>query len=142
QTGAIAELPKVGQQREIPQRAREEGTVVAAQAIEMAVEQKATLEEQVYNSVEPRPSNIKRGAPVAQAPSIGGLLYAQHIGSGYQLVNSTPEIVLKLEETSMENIFLTQYGGNNAMVFKKDDKWFLEYVENGEKMNKELQIKF
>lgn len=130
-TVAVAERPNTVEPRKLP-----------AQASEKAVEQKATQKEQLYKSVEPRPSNINRPSPTAQAPNLGGLLYAQPVDGGYQLVNSVPEIVLKLEETSMENIFLTQYSGNNAMVFKKDDKWFLEYVDQGEKKNKELQIKF
>ncbi len=112
---------------------------------EHVVEQKATLEEQTYKSVEPRQSNIQRPTTVTEpqtqeAPS--GVLYAQPIENGYQLVDSTPKIVLKLAETSMENVFLTDYVGNSAVVFKKDEKWVLEYSENGEKKMMELNIKF
>ncbi|MEE1963799.1 hypothetical protein SAMN04487891_106171 [Flagellimonas taeanensis] len=111
---------------------------------EYVVEHKATLEEQTYKSVEPRPSTIQRPTNVSesqtQLPS--GVLYAQPIANGYQLVDSTPKIVLKLGETSMENVFLTEYAGNSAVVFKKDEKWVLEYSENGEKKMMELNIKF
>lgn len=111
---------------------------------EYVVEHKATLEEQTYKSVEPRPSTIQRptnvSEPQTQLPS--GVLYAQPIANGYQLVDSTPKIVLKLGETSMENVFLTEYAGNSAVVFKKDEKWVLEYSENGEKKMMELNIKF
>lgn len=115
----------------------------AAQTVEKVIEQKSTLEEQTYKSVEPRPSTIKKAdGPQSQATTFSGLLYAQPMENGYQLVDSTPKIVLKLEETSMENVFLTEYAGNNAVVFKKEDKWVLEYSENGEKKIKELNIKF
>lgn len=109
---------------------------------ENVVEQKATLEEQTYKSVEPRPSTIQRSTNVSEAQVPSGILYAQSIENGYQLVDSTPKIVLKLAETSMENVFLTEYAGNSAVVFKKDEKWVLEYSENGEKKMMELNIKF
>ena len=111
---------------------------------EHVLEQKATKEEQVYKSVEPKPTNIVQGenkeALNTQVPS--DLLYAQPTANGYQLVDSTPKVVLKLEETSMENVFMTDFQGHNAVVFEKDGKWLLEYSENGEKVQKELNIKF
>jgi hypothetical protein len=111
---------------------------------EKVIEQKSTLEEQVYKSVEPRPSNITKAVEknVESEPLTSGLLYAQPIEGGFQLVDSTPKVVLKLQETSMDNIFLTQYMGSSAMVFQKEGKWFLEYLENGGKQLKELNIKF
>ena len=111
---------------------------------EKVIEQKSTLEEQVYKSVEPRPSNITKAVEksVESEPLSSDLLYAQPIEGGYQLVDSTPKVVLKLQETSMDNLFLTQYMGSSAMVFQKEGKWFLEYVENGGKQLKELNIKF
>jgi len=128
----------VGSAEEMEQAVRAQGD----RSKEHVVEQKADLEEQVYKSVEPRPSSFQRADAPSQAPNLTGVLYAQPLEGGYQLVNSVPEIVLKLEETSLENVFLTHYGGNSAMVFKKDDAWLLEYMEQGEKMTRELQIKF
>ena len=37
---------------------------------------------------------------------------------------------------------MTDFNGNNAVVFQKDGKWLLEYSENGKKVQKELNIKF
>jgi len=110
----------------------------------LVVEQKATLEEQVYKSVEPVPSNIvKAEEKKHMSPTWHeSLLYAQPVENGYQLVDSTPKVVLRLEATSIDNIFLTKYQGNSAMIFKKGEQWFLEYSENGEKHQIELQIKF
>lgn len=108
------------------------------------VEQKATPDEQLYKSVEPVPSNIVKAEEKKEMSPTWheGLLYAQPVENGYQLVDSTPKVVLRLEETSMDNIFLTEYKGNSAMVFKKGEQWFLEYTENGEKHQVELHIKF
>lgn len=110
---------------------------------EKVVEQKSTLEEQVYKSAEPRPSTItKAQEKTAPGSLLSDLLYAQPIEGGFQLVDSTPKVVLKLQETSIEGVFLTQYMDNSAMVFQKEGKWFLEYLENGGKQLKELNIKF
>ncbi|WP_119606768.1 hypothetical protein [Flagellimonas lutimaris] len=111
---------------------------------EHVLEQKATTEEQVYKSVEPKTSTIVKAAETKTliTPVLTGLLYAQPTENGYQLVDSTPKVVLKLEETSMEDVFMTDFEGNNAVVFKKDGKWVLEYSENGTKVQKELNIKF
>ena len=111
---------------------------------EHVVEQKSTTEEQVYKSVKPKPSTIVKAPEgkkqVELVPT--GLLYAQPIENGYQLVDNTPQVVLKLEETSIENVFMTDFEGNNAVVFEKDGKWLLEYSDNGKKVQKELNIKF
>lgn len=121
-------------------------SVEEASKKEHVVEQKSTTEEQVYKSVEPKPTNIVKATgnevPTNTSVASSDLLYAQPIDNGFQLVDSSPKVVLKLEETSMENVFLTEFGGNNAVVFKKDGQWLLEYSENGEKVQKELNIKF
>ncbi|MBO0321708.1 hypothetical protein J0X14_05330 [Muricauda sp. CAU 1633] len=110
----------------------------------MVVKQEATLENQSYESIEPKSSTYTQPSVKSVQPTstVSGLLYAQPIDNGYQLVDSTPKVVMKLMSTSMENVFLTDYQGNSGMVMQKDGKWFLEYAEGGEKKLKELNIKF
>jgi hypothetical protein len=125
---------------------RDDVKSVKEESNEHVLEQKATTEEQVYKSIEPKPTNIVRESnPTTEADQVSlpeGLLYAQPIENGYQLVDSTPKVVLRLESTSMDNVFMTTYMGNNAVVFEKNGKWLLEYSDNGQKVQKELQIKF
>jgi len=109
---------------------------------EHIIEQKATTEEQVYKAVEPKPSSIVRVVEKQWSELPTEVLYAQPTDFGYQLVDSTPKVVLKLQETSMDNVFMTDFNGYNAVVFQKDGNWLLEYSENGEKVQKELDIKF
>ncbi|MER3374449.1 MAG: hypothetical protein RIM83_07395 [Allomuricauda sp.] len=107
------------------------------------VKQEATLENQSYESMEPEPSTFTKAEEKTESkPITSGLLYAQPTENGYQLVDSTPKVVMKLMSTSVENVFLTDYQGNSGVVLKKEDKWFLEYSEGGEKKLKELNIKF
>ncbi len=103
--------------------------------------QVATPENQSFKSMEPVSSNIKRADEVAE-PISSDILYAQPIENGYQLVDSTPKVRLKLINTSVENVFLVDYEGKNGVVLKKGEKWYLEYSENGSKKLEQLNIKF
>src|SRR5690606_6747246 len=47
-----------------------------------------------------------------------GVLYAQAIENGFQLVDSSPKVVYKIKNTSMENVFLVE--GKNATLYKKE----------------------
>lgn len=70
-----------------------------------------------------------------------GVLYAQPIEGGYQLVDTTPQVVYVLKATSSPDVFLVNKDGKNGVVFKDDDKWFIEMDEKGGKA-RELNIKF
>ncbi|MEX0361636.1 MAG: hypothetical protein AB3N10_11700 [Allomuricauda sp.] len=104
------------------------------------MEQVATQEEQSFKSMEPVASNMKK-VEKAEAPA-KDLLYAQPTENGYQLVDSTPKVVLKLIKTSVDNIFLVDDDTRSGMVFKKGDKWLLEYSDSSGKKQEELHIKF
>ncbi|MEM8927848.1 MAG: hypothetical protein AAGC45_06575 [Bacteroidota bacterium] len=70
-----------------------------------------------------------------------GILYAQPVDGGYQLVDTTPKVVYVLKSTSAPDVFLVNKDGKNGLVFKNNDKWFIEMDEKGGKV-KELNIKF
>ncbi len=106
------------------------------------VVQEATPENQSFKSMEPRPSDFQKAVMPAAEALTSVLLYAQPIENGYQLVDSSPKVRLKLMETSLENVFLVNFEGRNGVVLKDNDKWFLEFVENGKKKVEELTIKF
>jgi len=72
--------------------------------------------------------------------NVSGVLYAQAIENGFQLVDSTPKVVYKIKNTSMENMFLVE--GRNATLYKKGDKWIMEYYENNVLKQDSLNIKF
>ncbi len=111
---------------------------------EEAVEQLATVEEQSYEDKTPVESAIVK-SPVAtrtEKPSDLGVLYAQELPTGFQLVDSSPQIVMTLFKTSMKDVYAAKYGDINGMVFKKDDKWLFDYTDGQALIQKELNIKF
>jgi hypothetical protein len=111
------------------------------------VKQEATTENQLYKTAEPVASKIEKVEPEIKVTSVGeqkdgNILYAQKISDGYQLVDSTPKIKLKLYRTSIPDIFTVKHEKDNGVVFKKDGKWFLEYYIGSQLMTEELNIKF
>lgn len=114
------------------------------------VQQKATLEEQSYKSMEPVQSNITKAEnmPTVALPDVDyktedtGVLYAQAIANGFQLVDSTPQITLRMYATSQANFYIAQGDVHSGVVLKKGDKWYFEYYEGDKLMGQELNIKF
>ena len=68
------------------------------------------------------------------------ILYAQKIENGFQLVDSSPKVVYKIRNTSLENVFMVE--GKNATLHKKGEAWILEYYENDVLKQEALNIKF
>ncbi len=112
------------------------------------VEQKSTREEQSFKSLEPKPSQIKKAVPVISnhnspiAKSNGAVLYAQEIKNGFQLVDSTPKIQLKVFLTSISDFYIAKSDDKDGIVYSKNEKWFLEYYKGEELIIEELNIKF
>ena len=74
------------------------------------------------------------------AENNSGVLYAQAIDNGFQLVDSSPKVIYKIKNTSMENMFLVE--GRNATLYKKDNQWIMEYYEDNILKQDVLNIKF
>ncbi len=103
--------------------------------------QEATQETQTYKNLEPVASNYKKPSKKIekiQSFSAEEVLYAQEIENGYQLVDSTPKVRLKVYNTSVKDVYLAKQG----ILFAKEGKWFYEYYVEGSLHTKELTIKF
>jgi hypothetical protein len=71
-----------------------------------------------------------------------GTLYAQAIANGYQLIDTTPKIVLTLLKTSAENYFIASSATANGIVLKKNEDWVFEYYKDGKLIFEKLLVKF
>lgn len=71
-----------------------------------------------------------------------GVLYAQAIPNGYQLVDSAPKIQMRLLTTSVQGIYLVERGDIQGILFNKDGHWIFEYYEGDGLRAEELAIKF
>jgi hypothetical protein len=69
--------------------------------------------------------------------------YAQAIDNGYQLVDSTPKIRMKLLKTEQKDTFIATVDGEAlGMVYKKDGQWWHEYFKEGKTEVRALNLKF
>lgn len=69
-------------------------------------------------------------------------LFAQPIANGYQLVDSTPKIVLKIYKTSQQDSYTAMSENKNGVVFKRGNDWVFEYYLNDKLVSEKLNIKF
>lgn len=111
------------------------------------VSQTATQTDQSYKSREPIGSTITKSSKEPPTSGLGEnkgatVLYAQAIANGYQLVDSTPKVVLKLMKSSSDNVFMATGDGKSGMVFQNGDIWVFEYYLGEELVRDELSIKF
>jgi hypothetical protein len=148
------------------------GTIPMEDKTNKAVQlREATKDKHIYKSVEPVDSDYVKGNDTISNPedgsaelgnlgkavdvekSIGaglhmkefggvGILYAQEILNGYQLVDSAPAVRLKIFKTTMPDFYMASMGQVDGLVYKKNDKWLLEYYEGDKLIIKELEIKF
>ncbi len=113
----------------------------------VVVQQVATPEEQVYKSNEPVASNIEKAEQPTKEMMVedrndSNFLYAQEIPKGFQLVDNTPKIRLKLLKTSIPDVYIVKHAKDNGVVYKKDGKWYFEYYFGDTLKTEELNIKF
>lgn len=124
---------EIQQLKEEIQNLKKEKEVV----VEVAAPKTATLPE-VPVVKQPVMEQKTTETPVKQATT--GVLYAQAIENGFQLVDSTPKVVYKIKKTGIADVFMVE--NKNATLYKKDANWILEYYENNELKQEMLNIKF
>lgn len=70
------------------------------------------------------------------------MLFAQPIANGYQLVDASPKVVLKIYRTSQPDSFTAVSDTKNGVVFKRGNDWFFEYYKDDKLISEKLEIKF
>ncbi len=84
-------------------------------------------------------------AVVASSPNLNdpSLLYALPTDSGYQLVDKTPKMVMKLLKTSQENVFIAiKDTVQGSLLLKADGQWYFEYYQNDKLVSEKMAVKF
>lgn len=68
--------------------------------------------------------------------------YAQPTANGYQLVDTTPKVVMKLYKTSKSDYFTAVRDGVQGALLLKDNEWYFEYYQNEQLLSEKIAIKF
>jgi hypothetical protein len=70
------------------------------------------------------------------------LLYAQPTENGYQLIDKTPKVVMKLLKTSRQDSFIAIKDGVQGSLNAKDNGWYFEYYQNDKLVSEKISVKF
>lgn len=66
--------------------------------------------------------------------------YAQPIANGYQLVDKTPKVVMKILKTPKADVYIVQ--GQDAIIYSDKGAWFIATNTGVEMISKAISIKF
>lgn len=86
----------------------------------------------------------KTGTVIRNEPFDGEavVLYAQPILNGYQLVDATPKVVMKIFKTSSPNTYTAIKGNVQGVLILKDNAWFFENYQNDQLVSEKVNVKF
>ncbi|PUZ25823.1 hypothetical protein DCC81_16330 [Chitinophaga parva] len=100
-------------------------------------------------AAQPAAAMVAAGAPAATAAAstpaaanAGSVLYAQATATGFQLIDTSPKIVLTLLKTSQPDLFIADGNGAHGIVLKTGGNWYFESYKEGQYTKEPLQIKF
>lgn len=77
---------------------------------------------------------------MATKTKVSNVLYAQEIDSGFQVVDSTPKVIMVLLTTPKQDVFIVK--NRSAIVYKEDGFWYLSEDNGTATTTKKLNIKF
>ena len=85
--------------------------------------------------------------PVLSTPKIisktdANLLYAQPTANGYQLIDSTPKVIMKVFSTSNKGCYIAVKGDIQGVLILKNNEWFFEYYQNDQLWSEIITVKF
>lgn len=118
--------------------------IIATTASEASVKPTAAITGQPVQSIITTPPTSEAPAKLTEVITNqpAGTLSVQAIANGYQLIDTTPKIVLTILKTSTENYYIASNGINNGIVLKKNEDWFFEYYKDGKLISEKLLVKF
>ena len=70
------------------------------------------------------------------------LLFAQPIENGFQLIDATPKVVMKIFNTSNPNCFIAIKDAINGVLIMKENEWSFEYYKDQKRISEKILVKF
>ena len=70
------------------------------------------------------------------------VLFAQPIENGFQLIDSTPKVIIKIYKTSSPICFIANKNNIQGVLISKDNQWFFEYLNNSNLVSEKVEVKF
>jgi hypothetical protein len=103
--------------------------------------------EPIVEQTQSAPVVLEKAIVVAEAKlniesKDANLLYAQATPTGFQLIDSTPKVVMKLFKTSQANSFIAIKDTVQGSLILKDNQWYFEYYQNDKLISEKVAVKF
>jgi hypothetical protein len=70
------------------------------------------------------------------------LLYAQPTPTGFQLIDSEPKVVYKIQKTSAKDYYTASKGNIQGVFITKENQWYFEYYQNDKLVSEKVAVKF
>ena len=122
------------------EKLKEEIKVLKEAKLEVVEQESIEIEEIIEQPIV-KIESIEETAPkLIETANSTDVLYAQKVSNGYQLVDKSPKVIYIIKETGMSNVYLVE--GKNAIMYKLDANWILEYYNNDSLQTKIVNIKF
>lgn len=68
-------------------------------------------------------------------------LFAQPIENGYQLIDKTPKVIMKIYNTSVKNVYSARVGDLQGVFLSKNNEWFFEYYQDDKLISQKINVK-
>ena len=70
------------------------------------------------------------------------VLFAQPIENGFQLIDSTPKVIMKIYKTSSPICFIANKNNIQGVLISKENQWFFEYLNSSNLVSEKVEVKF
>jgi hypothetical protein len=87
------------------------------------------------------PTTVLNGSKSVENAT-GNLLYAQQTSNGFQLIDSTPKVIMKVFKTSSTNCYIAIKGDVQGVLITKENQWFFDYYQNDKLISEKIEVKF
>ena len=88
-----------------------------------------------------RSTNTNNGPKVASSRDV--LRVVEVDNGNYNLVDNSGKVVFTMKATSANDVYLVQSGDASGLIFKEEDKWYIELNDNsGGQVKTELKLEF
>lgn len=82
-------------------------------------------------------SNTINHSDISETP-----LFSQPIDGGFQLIDATPKVIMKIYKTSSPICFIANKNSIQGVLISKDNEWFFEYFNNSSLISEKVEVKF
>lgn len=68
-------------------------------------------------------------------------LFAQPIENGYQLIDKTPKVIMKIYNTSVKDVYSARMGDLQGVFMSKNNEWYFEYYKDDKLISQKINVK-